>query len=275
MKPRLLLFPILLGLSGALRADVILNEYNAVRADRWLDLDGLDASTASDSHFGRVQGNGGRWFEMVVVGQTALPGETVDMRGWSFDWSAADVGSGSFTLSNDARLAGIHRGTLLTFFSKDALNPENVDSNFDSYNPHGGDWWLNINLADPLLILSGSLNTGNDNWQVSVRNSVDALVYGPAGEGVGFFEGVNSREVGKLEAFTFGDPMNTLADWQAIGPDSLEYQDGTSSTFGSENIWSGGSGLQDLSILRAVPEPGTLGLLLLGLGLLARRFRKN
>jgi hypothetical protein len=251
--------------SGAL----ILNEYNAVRADRWLDADGLAASTASDSNFGRIEGNGGRWFEMLVVGTTSAPGETVDLRGWQFDWTSTDVGSGSFTLSNDAGLASIHRGTLITFFSQDLGGP-NVASNIGSYDPANGAWWLNVNLADATLVTSGSLDTGNGDWQVTVRDSTATVVFGPVGEGIGSFSGVSSREVGKLEAFTSA----TIADWQGVTPASVAYNDGTSSTFGSENAWSGGTNIQDFSALRVIPEPSTA--LLGGLGLLAllRRSRK-
>ena len=61
-------------------ADIILNEYNAVgNADF---LNGGDAAAdedggrASDCYFGRVQGNGGDWFELVVIT------DHLDMRGW-------------------------------------------------------------------------------------------------------------------------------------------------------------------------------------------------
>lgn len=245
-------------------SELILNEYNAVRADRWLDVDGAAASTATDTYFGRIEGNGGRWVELLVVGSTSALGETIDMRGWSFDWTSTDVGSGAFSLTNDIALSTIHRGTLVTFFSQDAGGP-NVGSNLTGtgtstaaggnlyqYDPANGSWWLNINLADAALIASGSLNTGNGNWQITGKNSSDAIVCGPVGEGVGSLSGVNSREVGKLEAFT---GPNTIADWQGITPLSTDYKDGTSSAFGGANLWSSGTLTQDFSSLQAVPEP--------------------
>lgn len=217
--------------------------------------------------FGRVRGNGGRWFELVVVGETSTPGETVDIRGWSFDWTDTGIGSGSFTLTNDNRLQTIHRGTLITFFAQDdgstsdgTTNSENVATNYADYNPAAGDWWLNFNLADSDFIASGSLDTGNDDWQLTIKDNSDMIVFGPVGEGIGTNTGVNSREIGKLESFaSFDSP--TAAMYQGILPDSSAYTDGTSSTFGSENIWSGGDFSQDFSSLRAIPEPGVIGLL--------------
>jgi len=54
----------------AFGADVILNEYNAVNGSDYLNggtaFEDEDGGYACDSYFGRVQGNGGDWFELVV-----------------------------------------------------------------------------------------------------------------------------------------------------------------------------------------------------------------
>jgi len=269
---------VLLGVPNA-QAGLILNEYNAVRSTRWLDADGVAESTAEDTYFGRIEGNGGRWFETLAVGSTSNAGETLDLRGWSFSWTDLDLGSGSFTLSNHLALGSIHRGTLITFFSQDAGGP-NVGSNLlgvgastaaggdlAQYDPTAGSWWLNINIADAALA-SGSLNTGNDDWQVTIRDSDDNDVFGPAGEGIGSLSGVNSREVGKLES-TF----DSIAGWQSITPLTGNYEDGTSSSFGGANLWNGGSNSQNFSSLQIVPEPSALLLVgsALGAGFLRRR----
>jgi hypothetical protein len=255
-----------LGLASQVSAVVVMNEYNAVRSDRWLDADGFGASTASDSYFGRIAGNGGRWFEAIVVGNTTVAGETIDMRGWTFNWTSGDVGFGSFTLTTDAALAAIHRGTLLTFFSQDAGGP-NVATNMSSYDPGTNNWWLNINLTDAQFIASGTLNTGNDNWQLTIQDASSNTIFGPAGEGIGTFGGVSSREVAKLE-----ETHATIAGWQGVTPTS-NYKDGTSSTFGEENAWSSGSNVQDLTALRNIPEPSTALLGVLGMLAMARRRR--
>ena len=53
-------------------ADVVLNEWNAVSGTRLIG-DG-------DSVLGSVPGNGGNWFELLVIS------DHVDMRGWELDW---------------------------------------------------------------------------------------------------------------------------------------------------------------------------------------------
>ena len=51
-------------------APLILNEYNAV------DKDEIFEEGGRDSHFDAVAGNGGNWFELVVVS------DGLDARGW-------------------------------------------------------------------------------------------------------------------------------------------------------------------------------------------------
>jgi hypothetical protein len=69
---------------------VVLNEYNAVEPDRYLNggtaaADGDGAPASTDSHFGRIVGNGGNWFELAVVGDDT-PGtinlDQLDYRSW-------------------------------------------------------------------------------------------------------------------------------------------------------------------------------------------------
>jgi hypothetical protein len=269
--PRQLLFAASLAasLAAPAEAQVILNEYNAVRADRWLGEDGADASPASDSYFGRVRGNGGRWFEVLVVGSTDAPGEKVDLRGWTFSWTSTDVGSGSFTLSQDVLWSAIDRGALITFFRQDAINPERVPTKV-SYDPTANDWWININLEDAIpqyVQAGGTLDTGNEEWQLTIRDARQNITY-QGGEEVGSLSGVNSREVGKLEAFPAG-PSNTIAAWQSITSSAVgNYRDGTLSTFSAPNAWGSGDAVQDLSVLRrpvtaaifqGAPDTVTLG----------------
>ena len=64
---------------------VIFNEYNAVSAGQFLKGGKLDPAFGNQP----VAGNGGSWFELLVMGSNpqALTPEatTVDMRGWTLN----------------------------------------------------------------------------------------------------------------------------------------------------------------------------------------------
>ena len=70
----------------AISYPVIMNEYNSISSGKYIDGNDYVDSSKGDAYFasftgmpdGRVQGNGGNWFELVVTGQN------VDMRGWGF-----------------------------------------------------------------------------------------------------------------------------------------------------------------------------------------------
>jgi hypothetical protein len=132
-----------------------------------------------------------------------------------------------------------------------------------SYAPLAGDWWINVqaaNGASGLFITASNFSVSNDDTQITVRDALNAVLFGPAGEGVQPIGAINNREIWKLEA-------NPSA---AITPTS-GYNDGTSSTFGAPNRWNGGANVQDFSALRAVvPEPAAAVLVLLGLVSAAR-----
>ncbi len=216
-------------------AGLILNEWNAVSSDKFID-DG-------DSFFGSVAGNGGDWFELVVVE------DRLDVRGWQLEISDAEAGSlevtDTFVFGDDPLLSDLRAGTIITV-SEDRAD----DVSFD---PATGDWWINFqsNSDDDGAYLTpdsqSNFDTNNDDWQLRIANGIGLTTFGPAGEGVGGVSGVGSTEVGELEE----DPSS------AIGADSL-YDDGKDSTFGSPNGFDGG--VQDLSALRAwyVPVDDTV-----------------
>ncbi|MCX6344579.1 MAG: PEP-CTERM sorting domain-containing protein [Armatimonadetes bacterium] len=121
-----------------------------------------------------------------------------------------------------------------------------------SFNPGTNDWWVNYQASfSPEL----TNNATNDNFQVWIYNSADDLIFGPAGEGVYPLSGVGGDEVFKLET-------NPSA---SITRDSIYYKDGTSSTFGAPNLWSAGTMTQDFSLLRNIPEPSSILVLLSGI----------
>jgi hypothetical protein len=213
-------------------ADVILNEYNAVDVDSYLGggTASLDESgtQASDSYFGRIPGNGGDWFELVVIK------DHLDMRNWQLDIYTAGQLDETLTLTNHNIWSDLRSGTIITV-------SEDVPSDI-SYNPAAGDWWINVqanNTADGLYIEASSFPVNSDNWQLRIRNAVGAVMFGPAGEGVSPASGVSGSEIFRLET-----TPSTL-----VVPASVDYDDADNhSTFGSPNQW----GMQDLFVLRSV-----------------------
>lgn len=246
-------------------ADVILNEYNAVRGSQQL--------SGSDSFFGQVDGNGGDWFELVVVA------DHVDMRGWTLNW-ADDDNSGTVFLSDESFWSDMRRGTIVTIVENDDGGGKNTSTD-TSFDPYGGDWWVNVctrqeqdkfDNAQPWLARTddgGNFRVTEKDWTLTIMDGT-TTVFGPAGEGAAGWAGggVNDSEVGKLE----GPPAPaTLAHWLGVTPASGLYDDGDNSTFGAPNTW-GADGLQDFTPLRDwVPEPATAAMLLAGLAVLLRR----
>lgn len=222
--------------SAAFGAPMILNEYNAVKDANVLK------NGKSDTYFGAIPGNGGDWMELVVIS------DKLDVRGWQIETNQAGVFDALLTLPSDAVFSNLRSGTILTIAELVATDL--------SYDPAGGDWWINYQAS-----FSAGDNT-QSNFQVTIRDAASQLVFGPAGEGVNPASGIGSDEVFKLEE-------NPSA---LITPMS-NYNDGTSSTFGSPNLWSSGTVAQDFSALRSVvPEPGSMLVLACGLlGLVIKR----
>jgi len=223
-------------------ADVILNEYNAVSTSDFLNGGNAaadeDGGRASDSYFGRVLGNGGDWFELVVIT------DHLDMRNWMLDIYEGGSYDSTLQLTNHSIWADLRSGTIITV-------SEDLESDI-SYNPAAGDWWINVQAnddADGLYIEASGFPVSNDDWQLRIRNAGGAVIFGPAGEGVSPPSGVSNTEIFRLEA-------NPNA---SITANSADYDDGRNlSTFSSPNRW----GLQDFNQLRSVAaEPSTLTLL--------------
>jgi hypothetical protein len=210
-------------------APLILNEYNAVSKDNFLDGDDSDKT---DTFFGRVAGNGGDWFELVVIE------DGLDIRGWEVlitDGPEDDRTQGTLTFARDPLWSALAGGTIITV-------AEDLDDDV-SFDPGTDDWWINVRASNEgtgTYISKRNFPVSNDDTQFEIRDQSRTTVFGPSGEGIVIGVGVNSREVFKLEA----DPS------AAIMGDSSDYNDGTSSTFGAPNVWSGASMTQDFSALR-------------------------
>ncbi len=237
------LFSLILVFAGiTLGAPVILNEYNAVDDAEYLGggtaLVDEAGGRASDIYFGRVAGNGGDWFELVVIT------DHLDMRHWKFDIYTDGLLDETLDLTGHSIWSDLRSGTIITV-------SENVPSDI-SYNPAAGDWWINVqanNESDGLYIEASSFPVNSSNWQLRIRNASGVIVYGPAGEGVSPASGIGSNEVFKLEATPSAATTANSADYD--GAKNL-------STFGAPNQW----GIQNLETLRKI-APGTSSLTLL------------
>ncbi|MCA9170416.1 MAG: PEP-CTERM sorting domain-containing protein [Planctomycetales bacterium] len=229
-------------------ADVVLNEYNAVSGSNRLD-DGKGI----DRYFGTIVGNGGNWFELLVVN------DHVDMRGWRMDWTEdepADAGGitrGSMTLSQDPIWSDLRAGSLITFIETvDAGGVAGKNTQTDiSYDPVADDWWINVATREEVgkgasaLVTTttndgtpGDFSTGKSDWTLTILNSAGATVYGPVGEGANWGgDGVSDKEGGSLEGpDAQATTAETIALWQALKPDSKDYDDTTSTSFGMPNV---------------------------------------
>jgi hypothetical protein len=223
-------------------ADIILNEYNAVGGNDFLNGGDVavdyDGGRADDSYFGRIQGNGGDWFELVVIT------DHLDMRRWKFDIYDNGTLDETLDLTDHSIWSDLRSGTIITV-------SEDVPTDI-SYNPAAGDWWINVQASefgDGLYIEASNFPVGSSNWQLVIRNADDAVIFGPAGEGISPTSGIGNTDIFRLEA-------KPSASITANSPD---YDDGIDlSTFGSPNRW----GQQDFNQLRnVVAESSTLTLL--------------
>ncbi|MCH2128072.1 MAG: autotransporter-associated beta strand repeat-containing protein [Pirellulaceae bacterium] len=108
--------------------DLILNEYNAVAGNVYLDA---ETSTKQDEFFGRLEGNGQDWLEFLVVT------DHLDLRGFQLDWNYEDSqnsqGSGTLTFSQDSIWSDLRQGSLVTIteWQESWYNDQNtVNTNF-------------------------------------------------------------------------------------------------------------------------------------------------
>ena len=222
-------------------ADVILNEYNAVDSAGYLGGGTLVADSAggraSDSYFGRVLGNGRDWFELVVIT------DHLDMREWKLDIYESGALDETLILTDHSIWSDLRSGTIITV-------AEDIPGDI-SYDPAAGDWWIQVqanNDADGLYIEPSNFPVSSVNWQLQIRDETDAVIFGPAGEGISPASGIGTDEVFKLKE----DPS------AAITANSNDYEgDKELSSFGAPNQW----GQQNLGPLHTlVPPASTLTL---------------
>jgi hypothetical protein len=205
-------------------APLILNEWNAVDKDELLD-DGDE----QDPVFGPVEGNGGDWFELVVTASGT------DLRGYRLVISEETFTQEVLVLADNDLWLNLPAGTIITI-SEDVATDTSLD-------PASGDWHINVqasNDGDGALITAANFPASSSDWQLEIRSPDGETVFGPSGEGRNPEKGVGKDEIGQLR----DDPSPEI---QAL---AAKYDDGSLSTFGSPNLWSGGSKSQNFQILR-------------------------
>ena len=218
---------------------VFLNEYNAVSSTNYLNggtaTTDANGGAVADAFFGRVLGNGGNWFELVVAV------DNFDMRGMRLEWMENKTGgySGVIQLRSDvAALSAVPAGTIITFIERNAAaGGRNTDLSVDA---SSGDRWMNVYTRDTAVVAVGtstkpattfgSITTSNDRWQLTIKDASGAIVAGPFGEGsLGYWRGdVSSTDVCRLEE----DPSGRI-----VGCSQFD-DSGRFSTFGSANTWA-------------------------------------
>ncbi len=221
---------------GAPAAGLILNEWNAVSSSNVI--------ANGDTRLGQVTGNGGDWFELVVVE------DNLDIRGWSLAINDSGEANQTLTFSNDSVWSDLRAGTIITVAETNIIGGDGTFYAEDpSYFPSGGDWWIHVVAGangSGTYITATDYRVSNDDWQLSIFDDAGLRRFGPAGEGIGALAagGINNSQVGELEA----DP----------GPDvtaSSNYGDGDESTFGLPNNFADRA--QDFDALRPfVGVPG-------------------
>ncbi len=252
-------------------ADVILNEYNGVSA-----ANRLDDGAGRDAALGLIVGNGGNWFELLVVD------DHVDMRGWNLVWhedeqtAGGETAEGTLTLSQNDLWSDLRSGTLVTFIETVNAGGEGLNTGTDiSYDPLNDDWWINVSTQEEAakgaaaLVTTvtndgnpGDFSTGKNDWTLTIADPLQTIVFGPVGEGLNWAGGgINGSEGGSLEGpqTDDGTPV-TLEMWNAVAPNSPFYDDTGSTSFGLPNqdydpATQTFSPLQDLSALRALGDP--------------------
>ena len=210
-----------------------------------------------DSFFGVIQGNGGNWIELVVIA------DHLDIRGWTLEWMNADPDFGSITFQSHDIWSDLRAGTIITIRE---YEPEYGELHTDlSYDPSRGDWWIHADIDDLDVLAQAGFKVDDDDWRMRIWDgAIDCttnpsppparfctgvgatvLIQDSIGEGTALWGGgggVGNDEVGKLEQ----DPSAAAA----TAPPVPAYNDGTSSTFGSQNRWAANTLQQDFSKLR-------------------------
>ncbi len=197
----------------AIAQGLILNEYNAVRSGAWTTASSTVVNSGlyialpfrEDDFFatlpglpdGRIQKNGGNWWEFVVLE------DHLDIRGWELRWANTSVSAnradgitdlwygdptieqGIVTIGNNSVWAHLRSGTIITLIVTTSIDvdvdidgsgnrnftrsplPTTADVSLDlstdiSFSPAAGDWHINVSSEDELDSASPLVTTAHN-----------------------------------------------------------------------------------------------------------------
>ena len=237
-----------------------MNEFNAVAEDFFLDGAEEDEEGApSDPNLGQIQGNGGEWIEFVITGDGS---PSVDLRNHTIEITS-DSGQHRVKFSNHIALSELIPGTILTLSANFPTHLNQESQLSSSTNPTF--IWSNIWLYDPILIDQDNSALAPDpvindlNTRVRILDASDAIIYGPSGESIAAadtnFNGIPDTLIAIPDTEVFKLEQNPTA---TINPLFAIYNDGSSSTYGAPNTWTGGTQSQSFAAFSQTNSPPEL-----------------
>ncbi len=196
---------------------IVLNEYNAVPA-------------TGELNNGSVVGNGGDWFEFLVVE------DNLDLRGYTIEFRQRDGDTdllreqAFLTFANRSELARVPAGTIITI----AEELGGDDLSFDAVN----DWSINLQVDNQGVgtfftapAFDGTFNSTRRDQTVLIRNAAGDLVTPLSGESDAWDAvagGVSGGEVMNL--------CRSLAQGDVVSPTEDYKDNGSTSTVGQPNV---------------------------------------
>jgi len=206
-------------INSSINKMVLLNEYDAVKYNEYLRDNGYD------TQFGRIEGNGGSWLEIVTLR------DNLDLRGAELKIKRGSAKVYRATLPNITALSNLRSGTILTI--SDTV-PTNLS--YNPFDPCNSDWTININSND-LTTIEGKFKTNQIKNIISLKSgSGDIIIMPDSGEGV------TANNIGRTEVFKLKkdpsfdiEPTNTTY----YGDDNNQQ---ALSTFGTPNHWKDSNG---------------------------------
>jgi len=183
--------------------ELILNEFNAVGSEKYLETETYAGSTSVDVYFqemadgnhpdkmtgtllnGRIQGNGGDWLELVITQ------DHLDIRGWQIRWAEIDANEaaeadgtdiwygdgdkeqGVLEFSQSSVWSNLRAGTVITIVDEANIYVD-MDNQNRTYN-------LSPSYAEAVINLNTDTNFAPDtnDWWINVSTKTEASSSSP------------------------------------------------------------------------------------------------